>query len=312
MRKHHRADNDEDSSNLNNANNGTSSYKYIDGRKYINIENCEYPLPNDDEEVNRLQSQHYLYRYAWGGNFSSPIEELLCNSNGNVTILDVGCGPATFLLEMASDYPQVNFIGIDVCPIFPLHIKPSNIRFIQMNVINNNGLCQLPFDDDTFDFIYLRSMGLSFKENQWSNLLMELCRIMKSGGWIELMECDLQFQNEGEISTKLNKSIFSLLNSLYINPTISQHLPQLLSNTNLLINLKRQQLLIPCGSWGGRLGDMAKDNIIAFYRSIKPLIQPVMDINDKEYKKLCSEITDSEINLHKSCMRSTRFYAQKI
>jgi SAM-dependent methyltransferase len=252
--KNHRTE--DDSCNLINNANNKILYKYIDGRKFINVDNCEYPLPTDDEEVNRLQLQHYLYRYAWGRNFSSPVEDLLCNSDGNVSVLDVGCGPATFLLEMASDYPQVNFTGIDISPVFPLHIKPSNIRFMQMNIINNNGLCQLPFNDNTFDFVYLRSMGLSFKEDQWSSLLMELCRIMKHGSWIELMEHDVQFHNEGEISTKMNESIDSLLKSLSINPIISQHLPQLLSNTNQLMNLKRQQLLIPCGSWGGRLGDL--------------------------------------------------------
>ncbi|CAI2182511.1 12872_t:CDS:2 [Funneliformis geosporum] len=275
-------------------------YKYIDNRKFLNDENCNYLLPIDDEEITRLQSQHYLYRYAWGGNFSSPIEELFNDNNGNVTVLDVGCGPATFLLEMASDFPQVNFIGIDVCPMFPSHIKPSNLKFIQMNIFNNDGLCQLPFNDNSFDFVYQRFMDLSLKEYQWSNVLTELCRITKRGGWIELMETDLQFHNEGEISAELKGSIFSSLNSLTINPRISQQLPQLLLNTNKLTNLARQQQLIPCGSWGGTLGNLAKDNVIAFYRSIQPIIQPDMNISANEYKNKVSKMIDYEINSHKT------------
>ncbi|CAG8487870.1 4328_t:CDS:2 [Funneliformis caledonium] len=257
----------------------------LDIKKFLNDENCNYLLPIDDEEINRLQSQHYLYRYAWGGNFSSPVEELLSDSVGNVTVLDVGCGPATFLLEMASDFPQVNFIGIDVCPMFPSHIKPSNLKFIQLNIFNNDGLCQLPFSDNTFDFVYQRFMNLSLKVGQWSNVLTELCRITKRGGWIELMETDLQFHNEGEISAELKRLLFSSLNSLTINPRISQQLSQLLLNTNQLTNLARQQQLIPCGSWGGTLGNLAKDNVISFYKSIQPIIQPIMNISANEYKK---------------------------
>src|SRR4029078_10462015 len=137
----------------------------------------------------------------------------------------------------------------------PLHIKPSNVRFIQMNIFNGDGECQLPFNDDSFDFVYQRFMGLTFQENQWSNLLTELCRVTKRGGWMELMETDLQFHNEGEISAELKRLLFSSLNSFTINTKISQQLSQLLLNTNQLTNLARQQQLIPCGSWGGTLGN---------------------------------------------------------
>ncbi|CAG8531511.1 12690_t:CDS:1 [Racocetra fulgida] len=65
-----------------------SLFRYIDGRRYHNDENSKYPLPNDDEEINRLQSQHYLFRHAWGKNYSSPVEEIL--RAGGARVLDVG------------------------------------------------------------------------------------------------------------------------------------------------------------------------------------------------------------------------------
>ncbi|RIB10444.1 S-adenosyl-L-methionine-dependent methyltransferase, partial [Gigaspora rosea] len=163
-----------------------SSFRYIDGRRYHNDENSKYPLPNDDEEINRLQTQHYLFRYAWGENFSSPVEEILRNGD-DVHVLDIGCGPATWILEMASEYTSSSFIGIDLSPIFPSNIKPQNVDFYHMNVLNG-----LPFEDNTFDFVYQRFMGLALTEEQWPILLLELVRVTKPGGWIEFMECDLQ------------------------------------------------------------------------------------------------------------------------
>jgi tRNA G46 methylase TrmB len=31
-----------------------------------------------------------------------------------INVLDVGCGPATWLLELATEYPANNFYGIDI------------------------------------------------------------------------------------------------------------------------------------------------------------------------------------------------------
>ncbi|CAG8440558.1 6661_t:CDS:2 [Acaulospora morrowiae] len=52
-------------------------FQYRNGRKYYNVPNSKYCLPLDDEEIDRLQLQHFLFRYIWQGNFSAPVEEML-------------------------------------------------------------------------------------------------------------------------------------------------------------------------------------------------------------------------------------------
>ncbi|RIB05422.1 hypothetical protein C2G38_2280735 [Gigaspora rosea] len=86
------------SANSNNSNNSNNSppikkifnddFKFIDGRRYHNVENIHYFLPNDDQEIDRLQLQHYMMRYIWRSNFSSPVRDLL--NEGGVHVLDVG------------------------------------------------------------------------------------------------------------------------------------------------------------------------------------------------------------------------------
>ena len=73
-----------------NAANAAELFKYVDGRRYHNVQNLRYYLPNDDEEVDRLQMQHYLSRYIWQSNFSAPVCELLKNGGEDVRVLDVG------------------------------------------------------------------------------------------------------------------------------------------------------------------------------------------------------------------------------
>ncbi|HKT40269.1 MAG TPA: hypothetical protein VJR48_18000, partial [Ktedonobacterales bacterium] len=68
-----------------------------------------YALPADGEEVNRLDFQHYMLRYAFQGNFAAPIAQ-------PVSILDVGTGTGRWAIEMAITFPDVNVIGLDVKP----------------------------------------------------------------------------------------------------------------------------------------------------------------------------------------------------
>jgi ubiquinone/menaquinone biosynthesis C-methylase UbiE len=66
-------------------------------------------------------------------------------------ILDVGCGPGTWSMEIAGEYPKSTVIGIDMTPLFPREIKPSNCAFYQCNLLN-----KLPFEDSSFDYVFMR------------------------------------------------------------------------------------------------------------------------------------------------------------
>ena len=45
-------------------------------------------FPHDDDELDRLQQLHYSMKYAWVGNYSSPVHEVL--SEGNAKVLEIG------------------------------------------------------------------------------------------------------------------------------------------------------------------------------------------------------------------------------
>ncbi|CAG8580588.1 10049_t:CDS:2, partial [Gigaspora margarita] len=98
-----------------------TEFRYADGRRFHNLENAGYPLPNDDEESDRLHLQHFLIRYIWQSNFSSPIEHILSS--------------------------QESILGLDLSSHQPTYIKPKNFSFIKANVLEG-----IPFEDNTFDF----------------------------------------------------------------------------------------------------------------------------------------------------------------
>ena len=81
---------------------------------------------------------------------------------------------------MATDYPHVEITGIDMSPIQP-KIKPDNFTFVQANLLDG-----LPFEDDTFDYVFQRILVSSIPRDKWPSVVKELIRVLKPGGYLEV------------------------------------------------------------------------------------------------------------------------------
>jgi tRNA G46 methylase TrmB len=66
-------------------------------------------LPIDDQEIDRLDLQQYLLRFALKGNYLALIEE-------PTRILDVRCGAERWVVEMAHEFAQAEVVGLDLQP----------------------------------------------------------------------------------------------------------------------------------------------------------------------------------------------------
>ncbi|CAG8743726.1 12776_t:CDS:2, partial [Racocetra fulgida] len=132
------------------------------GRLFLNDPEANYMLPSDKEALEGEALGHLTRRYLWGGNYSSPIEDKLLN-----------------------DYPSSTFVGVDINPdVLPSdNQRPSNVGFIECNVILG-----IPFPSNTFDFVFMCGMWGALTLSQWPQLIKEIVRVLKYGGWIELLE----------------------------------------------------------------------------------------------------------------------------
>lgn len=285
-------------------------FKYANGRRFHNDENSKYFLPNDDEEVDRLQIQHFLFCYIWQGNYSSPISDLL--DRGGAKVLDVGCGPGTWLLNMSTDYPRASFTGIDISPIYPSEIKPCNLTFRTANILEG-----LPFPDNHFDFVYMRFLLTAFTEDDWQNkVIQELCRVLKPGGYIEIMEGDMVLNPEGDCGKILMNAFRSILLSKSINPRICSKIMNILSTHQSLTNFICEERLCPVGTWAGRVGEGISQDFCSTLYTLRGALSDVIEaegiIGEKfAYDDLVKGFVD-ECNEFKANFRHCRFYAQKI
>ncbi|CAG8450175.1 9280_t:CDS:2 [Racocetra fulgida] len=238
-----------------------STFYYIDGRRYL--DNSSYSLPNDDEEIDRLQMQHYLARYILQSNFCAPVNNRL---------------KRTFTLEMAYDYPNSHFIGIDINPMFPKEIKPRNVEFEEADVLED-----LPYADESFDFIVIRNMITSFTVHDWeSKIWKELIRVLKPGGYIETKNIDL---------------------------TMTTRLEDIYKFT-ILKNIEHKSKMIPVGTWGDRIGKIMADDFVMLAKAMCPVLRPLWGITQEQYNEF-SETFVKEFNVYKTYCNIHVVFGQK-
>ena len=108
------------------------------------------------------------------------------------SILDLGCGPGQWVLDVAFTYPNADVAGIDISENM---VKYADARARSQGLTNASfGVMDitapLDFSHNSFDLINGRLIAYLTAE-QWSNLLQEAMRILRPGGILRLTENDV-------------------------------------------------------------------------------------------------------------------------
>ncbi|KAF5360373.1 hypothetical protein D9756_004915 [Leucocoprinus leucothites] len=127
-------------------------------------------------------------------------------------VLDIGCGTGSWVTHAAGTWKDCHFWGIDLVPNQPDFTKLGD-RDLKERVhwVHANFLEGLPFEDEKFDYIHIKRVGLGVPENKWDSLFEECKRVLKSGGAFELIEEDLFFPGKPNDSNELPSNISTTL-----------------------------------------------------------------------------------------------------
>jgi len=149
-----------------------------------------------------------MLRYIMQSNYQAPVTDDL---KSGIKVLDVGCGTGIWSIELAKKFPNSTFTGTDVTNVFMASESrtPSNCSFLEANTLKG-----LPFDDNTFDFVFQRFSTTCFKQNEWPIVLRELMRVAKPGGYIESFEGSCAIEAGPAVTTYTNwaKDLFRIRN----------------------------------------------------------------------------------------------------
>ncbi|HEX8729596.1 MAG TPA: methyltransferase domain-containing protein [Ktedonobacterales bacterium] len=234
----------------------------VDDRR--RLQDAPYVLPSDDKEINRLDFQHYMLRFALRGNFAAPIQRPM-------SILDVGSGTGRWATEMARLFPDANVIGTDIVAPNPENTpsddgaRPDNYAFIQGNVLEG-----LPFADGAFDFTHMRLLLFAIPEARWPDVTRELVRVTRPGGWIELVETGPQ-RNGGPAMDQIVNWITQASLKRGINPLLGPRIGSFLGEAGIP-NVSARDIALPVGAYGGRVGRLAETDVFGVLQGVKGLV----------------------------------------
>ncbi|EXJ65684.1 uncharacterized protein A1O5_11211 [Cladophialophora psammophila CBS 110553] len=163
------------------------NYKYENGRRYHAFREGQYILPNDEDEQQRLDMLHHIYKLILGGAlFLSPLEE-------PQRVLDIGCGTGLWCIEFADEFPSATVTGTDLSPIQPGWVPP-NCKFY---VDDYESEWTYP-PSEHFDYIHGRALCGSVAD--WPRLFTQALSHLNPGGWVEMQEYHCQvYSDDGSL-----------------------------------------------------------------------------------------------------------------
>jgi SAM-dependent methyltransferase len=245
--------------------------QYVGSRRFVNAHDAPYQLPKDTTDLNRLDFQHFILRQALTGNYVAPIS-LVADSN----VLDVGTGTGRWSIEMAQAFPQTRVYGVDLEESRAISGQtpstPLNYSFQSGNILQG-----LPFQENTFDFVHQRLLVTGIPFARWPEVIRELLRVTRPGGYIEMVEGGAIFVHEGPATTQWSAWSNALMGSAGIDVYQIANLAAVAQQNGL--PCEKRIYNIPIGSWGGRIGVMMQQDLLSIYDSLVPRYQRVLGIS---------------------------------
>ncbi|MDQ2902660.1 MAG: methyltransferase domain-containing protein [Ktedonobacteraceae bacterium] len=151
---------------------------------------------NDGEnatEMARLMLQDRLVTMSMGGILPERTDALPRASR----VLDLGCGPGGWVLDVAFAYPQSEVIGVDSSNTVIEYARAQawtrglhNASFQVKNILK-----PLDFPDASFDLVNARMIFSFVPAALWPALLAECKRLLRPGGTIRLTEGEMPISN---------------------------------------------------------------------------------------------------------------------
>jgi SAM-dependent methyltransferase len=236
-----------------------------------------YVLPRHPNEIDRLDVQHYAIKAAMGGsNFLAPIGQLDSSSR----ILDAGSGTGQWAYEVCAEFTEAAVVGLDLDPSKPEH--PPNYRFVRGNVLQG-----MPFADESFDFVHQRLLVSGVPVRRWPEVVEDLVRVTRPGGWVELLEASPGMEPEGPATKRLYDLLRQLGRSVGLDTLghVFGSLDRYLAEAGT-VAVQRRTLEVPVGEWAGQVGALMTCDYRALFTRLAGTFASRYGVSDSE----CGEL----------------------
>ncbi|CAG8537641.1 6694_t:CDS:2, partial [Cetraspora pellucida] len=218
-----------------------------------------FPVEDEEELNTTILYMHNIYKLIFNGKVGAPVQENLQNG---AKVLELCCEDGIWITEVAVEYPNTEFYGVD-----------SNIQ----NSDNN-------FNNVTF----IEYKLYIWKKNTFLEVLSEIFRVLKPGGWLEVV---CTFNTElvyGPTYTRLRNTWDSWLKLQNIDTDLVGNLENYLKQTgkaeSVLSRIIDSQIKRGCA-----FGEFMIEVFLFFYKSARNYLAPFMTISLEEFDDLVNK-----------------------
>lgn len=139
--------------------------------------------------MSALQFQHKLFLREMKGKLLPASIAL-----GNVAaVMDFICGPGSWCMDFCKKYPDRQVYGVDINHAIVEHARENathtGAKYLEFLVVDRQR--PLPFPDESFDLIHLQNGTSLFTLEQWPAVMAEITRLLKPGGWLNLVDFEM-------------------------------------------------------------------------------------------------------------------------
>ena len=148
--------------------------------------------PESAVETVRLLNSARLYTQLMGGLLAEQPDPAALQD-----VLDIGCGPGIWVLDLAFTYPEMQAVGIDISEQRISYARSmaseQGLGNADFRVMDATG--PLNFPDASFDLVNGQFLLEDVCREAWMPLLRECRRVLRPGGILRLTESEVGFSN---------------------------------------------------------------------------------------------------------------------
>ncbi|CDM31683.1 unnamed protein product [Penicillium roqueforti FM164] len=159
----------------------------VQGREYqkYSIDHRTYFGPVDEEEAQRLEDQQQVFQRIFDNRLIFPPIHRLKR------VLDCGHGSASWAVDVAEQNPDCEVIGVDIAPHMSPDDMPDNL-WLQVDDLNR----RFTFPANHFDLVHSRLLATGINRSRWPSYLLDIVRVLKPGGWVQMVEIYFNVQSD--------------------------------------------------------------------------------------------------------------------
>jgi ubiquinone/menaquinone biosynthesis C-methylase UbiE len=248
---------------------------------------------SNQEELKRLIVQERMVTDAMGGVLPEQQDPTLFQQ-----VLDIGCGPGGWLIEMAQVHPQIKKLyGIDISPTMIQYaqkraeeqqLPKERVEFLVMDALR-----MLEFPNSFFDLVNFRFSVSFMRKWDWPKMFSEMHRVLKPQGIVRIVEVETNVESSSTAFSNimaLMRRGFERAGYLFEEtPTgLTDHLPELLLRHDFQnIRTCKTPVVFRAGT---ETGKAFFEDFTRIFHTIRPFFQRYGCL-PQDYDALCQQAT---------------------